>query len=83
MHFPMLAEMQMEEQQQQEQAMAVDVRAILNMKVSTLDLLLGVAFVLTASFAMHQLYRWCNERREYKRMSSANEAAPLLIPAKV
>ena len=120
MHFPEKMDQEMEE----EMALAVDVRAILNMKVrlvptlwihrnhmkslwirsswifgesilsmfcgcgcnekvSTLDLLLGVAFVLTASFAMHQLYRWCSERREYKRMSSANEAAPLLVPAKV
>jgi len=79
MHFPERPEVEMEE----EKGLSVDVRAILNMKVSTLDLVLGVAFVLTASFAMHQLYRWCSERREYKRMSSANEAAPLLAPVKV
>merc|ERR1719242_997275 len=85
MHYPMLAEMKMEMEEmkmEEEMALGVDVRAILNMKVSTLDLLLGVAFVLTASFAMHQLYRWCSERREYKRMSR-DEAAPLLIPATV
>lgn len=62
-----------------EEALAVDVRAILNLKVSALDLLLGVAFVVTASFAMHQLLRWCSERREFKRMSSGNEATPLLV----
>jgi len=83
MHFPERREEEMEKMEEKETALAVDVRAILNMKVSTLDLVLGVAFVLTASFALHQLYRWCSERREYKRMSSANEAAPLLAPAKV
>lgn len=81
MHFPERLEVGME--MEEEKGLSVDVRAILNMKVSTLDLVLGVAFVLTASFAMHQLYRWCSERREYKRMSSANEAAPLLAPVKV
>jgi len=78
--YPMFAAAELKE----EMALGVDVRAILNMKVSTLDLLLGVAFVLTASFAMHQFYRWCSERREYKRMER-EEAAPLLVnvPAKV
>lgn len=83
LHYPKLMVQQMEEMQQQTAAVSVDVSSLLNMQVSTLDLILGAAFVLTASFALHQMYRYCREREELKRMSSAEEAAPLLDSVKI
>merc|ERR550525_254977 len=86
LHYPKLMAQQMEEMKQVKQqtaAVSVDVSSLLNMQVSTLDLILGAAFVLTASFALHQMYRYCREREELKRMSSAEEAAPLLDSVKI
>lgn len=56
----------------------VDVRALLDMKVSTMDILLGAAVVITAAFALHQLCRWVGAQHSAKAMAGSDDYTPLL-----
>jgi len=55
----------------------VDVKTLLDMKVSTMDILLGAAVVITAAFALHQMCRWVGARQSMKGLHFDDEE-PLL-----
>lgn len=56
----------------------LNVRALLDMKVSTMDILLGAAVVITAAFALHQMCRWMGARQSAKGWTRFDDETPLL-----
>merc|ERR1711971_636115 len=50
-----------------------------NMKVSTMDILLGAAFIVTAAFALQRLYRWWADRGYIKLAEQPQDVEPLLM----
>merc|ERR1719481_925342 len=55
----------------------VDVKTLLDMKVSTMDILLGAAVVITAAFALHQMCRW-GAAQSAKGLARTDDETPLL-----
>jgi len=55
------------------------VDALKDMKVSTMDILLGAAFVITAAFALQQLYKWYSDRGYIKLAEQPQDVEPLLM----
>jgi len=53
--------------------------AMQNMKVSTMDILLGAAFIVTAAFALQRLYRWWADRGYIKLAEQPQDVEPLLM----
>jgi len=53
--------------------------ALQNMKVSTMDILLAAAFVVTAAFALQRLYRWWADRGYIKLAEEPHDVEPLLM----
>jgi len=63
----------------QESEMAVmNVKALMAMKVSTMDILLGAAVVITAAFALHQMCRYLGARSHSGKGAMRFEETPLL-----
>jgi len=50
-----------------------------DMKVSTMDILLGCAFVITAAFALQRLYKWYADRGYIKLAEQPQDVEPLLM----
>jgi len=50
-----------------------------DMKVSTMDILLGAAFIVTAAFALQRLYRWWADRGYIKLAEQPQDVEPLLM----
>jgi hypothetical protein len=46
----------------------------MNAQLSALDVVLGVAFLLTAAFGIHQLQQWWKERRQYTKSAFVAKA---------
>jgi len=56
----------------------LDVKALMAMKVSTMDILLGAAVVITAAFALHQMCRYLGARSQSGKGAMRYEETPLL-----
>jgi len=61
-----------------ESVLGVDVKALMAMKVSTMDILLGAAVVITAAFALHQMCRYLGARSLSGKGTMRFEETPLL-----
>merc|ERR1719334_1784161 len=55
----------------------VNVQMLLDMKVSTMDILLGAAVVITAAFALHQMCAW-GAAQSAKGLARTDDETPLL-----
>jgi len=58
--------------------LAADGLSAINVEVSTMDILLAIAFLVTAAFAVEQLYRWWVTEEDRKLEGLTSDARPLL-----
>merc|ERR1712157_467588 len=52
---------------------------VLDVQLTTMDMLLAIAFLITAAFAVEQLYRYCTQETDEKLQGSTSDAQPLLV----
>jgi len=52
---------------------------VLDVQLTTMDMVLAIAFLVTAAFAVEQLYRYCVQDTDEKLQGSTSDAQPLLV----
>ena len=52
---------------------------VLDIQISTMDIVLAIAFLITAAFAVEQLYRWWVGDHDEKLQGLTDDAQPLLV----
>jgi len=52
---------------------------VLDVQLTTMDMVLAIAFLITAAFAVEQLYRYCVQDTDEKLQGSTSDAQPLLV----
>ena len=52
---------------------------VLDVHITTMDMVLAIAFLVTAAFAVEQLYRWWLRDEDEKLQGSTSDAQPLLV----